>query len=318
MIRRHVAASVAIAATLLAFGANGAGERAYYTGQTVLELGGKAVGTPQSASGGGVVAQVDTAATGADKHVVNARPEELVLQVSSLMDGAFWGMIAQSLDKGDKLSGALHFGDASLKETQKLVFSEGVLTEFGIPGMDSASKELAYFTARILPGQAARTFGSGAPMPRASVATSTTKRWFVNGFKVNLPGIEPAGVVKIEPFAIRNGTLQNKSYGDSIVVPGVAIGKRTISDLVLTLREASSKGAIDWYTAMVQQGKPSERSGSIELLSATGEVLAAFDLTGVGVYRLDVEKNESPTAERRFQLFTYVETARFRPVSLAR
>lgn len=316
MIRRHITTSIALAASLLAFGAAAAGSRSYTTGRTVLEVGGKVVGAPLGVSGGGVVGEVQAAGT--DKRVASSRPEEIELQVSNGLDASFWSLIAQALQPGTtRITGSVAFLDGSLREAQKLAWTDGILTEFGIPGLDAAAKDLGYFNLRILPERASRTWGSGAASAAATTA-GLTKRWQLNGFRLSVAGLNTASVSKVEPFAIRAGAVQEKAYGDqkvSVITPS----KRTISDLVFTLRESDAKSVIDWYNLMVQ-GRPAEKSATLELLSPGGarEPIAAFDLEGVGIYRLDVEKSEGGETERRLQAFAYVENARFRPISLGK
>lgn len=243
----------------------------------VLEIGTARCGLLKAADGGEGYAEV--LAEGADasgvvrKHLGAARFADITLRFANTVTDDLFKVIEDLLDRQfRRIAGAVVGVDQANRERSRLEFSEAVVTEFTLPELDGASRELGELMLRLAPGKTTSVKGSNQPV---AVAQNQDRPWHLSNFRLRIDGLDCSRVRRIDRMSF---TKPNES--SSLTVP----------DLVVTLSAASAEGWEKWHEDFVirgDNGPGKEKTGTLELLAPNmSTVLMTVTFAGLGISRL--------------------------------
>jgi hypothetical protein len=274
--------------------------RAFTTIRQVLELDG-ATTALHSVAGGAVRGEVvRTPSDGgrAGKRIGAVRYEPFTIGVALPLVTGLGDWVASFFVGGAVAkSGSVSSIDGQGATVFARRFTGALITEITIPALDGASKDSARLAVTIAPGHLENRSGDAAKLP---AAPSPQKTWLASNFRLELKGVPTKRVDRIEPLSVRTTEAAGTDVGD------------------LRVRFAAVDVApwLDWFHEFVvggDNGPDRERSGTLELLSSTGAVLATIDLEGVGIFSLTpAEQDPGTDAPARWRAEMYVQRARYR------
>lgn len=290
--------------------------RGYVAGKFALELDGVFMGWVYKAEGGHAYSEVVTERLGPErierKHIGNVKYEDITVQVGANMQKAFYQWMQETMaGQSSRKNGAIIAADYDYRETERLTFTNALITEIGFPALDAASKEPAYITIKISPETTRRTKPAGTPAKLPSVG-GKQKQWLPSNFRLRIDGLEKATsrVNKIEALTVKQ-KVATESVGET---RDYAIEPATleIPNLVVTFSEHEADAWYDWANSFIIQGEngaDKEKSGTLEFLAPNlKEVLFSLSLRGLGIFKLAPEKMEAGNEQiRRVKAEMYVE-----------
>ncbi|MGE5180188.1 MAG: hypothetical protein ACM3PF_13965 [Bacteroidota bacterium] len=276
-----------------------------------LELDGAAVGFVHEATGGDPGANVITTPGpgGAfTKHVGNVTFSDIELQVGSGLGPAFYDWIAKSWTAQPVAkSGAILFADVNLQVSRRKDFTNGWVTRTSLPAFDGASRDPVWISVKIKAEQTRLKAGAGT-IP-SDLAAKGPRPLSANGYRLEIPGLDCTRVRKIDPFTIEMRTSNDAtgSSRDGIVTPTGL----NVSDLVVTLPEASADSWFDWMNSFVVQGnngEAQEKNGDLVILDGQSEV-ARVHFVHLGIHSLGTDTDTAANAVRSVVARLYCEQA---------
>ena len=140
--------------------------RSYVAGNFQLVLDGVKTGFLKSMDGGTIVAEVVSEAVGSShfskKHLGRVSYSPFIVEFGLSMTNDLYEWINASwTGKAMSKDGAVILADHNLVAVDQREFSSALITEVGIPAMDGASKDAAYFTLKFAPEYTRTTKASG-------------------------------------------------------------------------------------------------------------------------------------------------------------
>lgn len=265
--------------------------QAYSGNRYVLELEGKPVALLRSFSGGAMIGEVavnplQLGCCFQAKHLQGVRAEDFVVEIAGDLSSTLVNWIQGNLngEPGGR-DGSIVVLDANARETRRINFFHGVITEINLPALNATSQSPFAVTLRIRPELSQLAKSSGQTYPPM---VSKQKIWLANNFRLDIPGIDTSRVAAIDAI-----TLKRK-----IVEPGVGqyrelyqtTGVFEISSLALTLSEVAARGFEAWHRDFVvngNNGDSQEREGTLTLLGPDLKTpLLTLSLHHLGIYRL--------------------------------
>lgn len=301
--RERLAASAVVLATLAASSfvesqvsrtKSGAGTQP--AGRYSVTLRGLAAVPIADFSGGGAVGEVQIVRQGtslmAKKHIgsISHLPIEIELPIAGRNPMTIWveEMIRGS---GPRRDGAIAtFGAAGLD------FSGGLIEEVSIPDMDAAISSPGRLFVKVMADQTRRTAGIGRVEP---TITRGNKNWLTSNFKVSISGVDASRIRKIESFSIKQETVRHRAATGTERITRLVPGRMEIPNLVFYIPEANAQGFFDWHQDFVirgNNGDAQEKNATIELLTATGEMLMQFSFGNVGIVSVSLAKAGAPVS----------------------
>jgi phage tail-like protein len=281
--------------------------RTFVAGHFALELAGAPAGFLQSVEGGDATADVvvEKGEEGcfAGKHIANVRYEQIALECGLGMSAAFYEWLQSTLQcRFSRKDGAIIAADFNFKELTRLSFTEGLITEFGMPALDAASKDVARMTVSISPERTQRMKGSGNTVTPCG-PTKAQKKWLASNFRLTIDGLDCTKVNKVDAFTIKQGVTP-----DNVGVE--------VPNLVITLAESSGQSFYDWHEDFVikgNNGPESERKGMLEYLSPNlADALFTINFQHLGIFKLAPDKVEAGNEQvRRLKCEMYCEDVVF-------
>ncbi|HYG59813.1 MAG TPA: phage tail protein [Symbiobacteriaceae bacterium] len=289
----------------------------YTAGRYGLELDGTFAGWLSSAEGGHAVADVVMEQLGPDrivrKHIGAVKYEDITVTFGADMARSVYQWIQDTLDhKYTRKNGAIIAADYNGMVVSRMEFTNALMTEIGMPALDAASKDAAKMTIKFSPEYTRRTKAQGGTV-KATAPADKQKQWLPSNFRLRIDGLESATarVNKIDALVIKQKVTENPvgESRDYQQEPAYL----EVPNLVITLAESDSDPLYDWFNASVIQGNNTERSGTLEYLSADmREVLFRVNFQGLGIFKLAPDKMEAGADQiRRVKAEMYCEDIRF-------
>lgn len=280
--------------------------------RSVLEVDGIVVPSTRSIEGGSPVATIATGAIGpdaiAEKHVSGIAYDDIVAQVGIGMGKAMADWIANSF-KGaapPRKNGRIVITDFGYKSQSEQLFTDALISAVTIPALDAGSKDAAYFTVQIAPGNVTYKKGGGQEA-RGSIG-GKQKAWLASNFRFELPGLPGNRVSAIDSFTISRKVMQSAvgSARETTRIPG----KIEFPNLVLSISMADYAPWADWRDSFLMQGNnndAAEKSGAIVFLAPDlKEELGRVALDHCGLVRL-APSTSGAGAVARFTVELYCE-----------
>jgi hypothetical protein len=293
-------------------------QRAFAAGHFMLELDGADAGWLASADGGQAVADVVEEKPGADqvvhKHLANVKYTDIQLGFGAGASKTLYDWIADTLGrKYLRKNGALVTADFDFKERERLTFTGALISHIDFPVLDASSKDTAKMTLGLAPEQTKRAKGSGAKL--AGQVGAKAAKWASANFRLQIDGLDCTGVSRIDSISIRSVVAEN-AVGELREVEKEP-SHLEISDLMITLSEAKAETFYDWHEDFVikgNNGEDKEKSGTLELLSPTKDVLFTLSFSGLGIYKVaPMAQPAGVEAVRRVTASMYCEQVGFTP-----
>ncbi len=278
-----------------------------------IEVDGKTAGYAHAVEGGAIRAEVVTERVGPDgiahKHLAGVKYEDLVLTVDLSLDPLFYTWIADTLNgKVSRKDVVVYTLDAANKIIRQAQYFNTLVSEVGFPGMDAASKDVAYMTVKFAPEytRCAKASGKISSLP----VKGQQKKWLSSNFRLEIDGLDGKKVSKVEALTVKQSVVRD------------AIGERRdfqleptsleFPNLTVTLAEASALTWQDWFDDFVvkgNNGQSQEKSGCLTFLAPDQKTaLAQIDFSGLGIFRLAADKVEAGSENiRRVKAELYVE-----------
>ncbi len=225
----------------------------------VLEIGSTFAGVLLGAEGGDAYADVISGAGDAtgvvQKGLGPVRYSDLALVFDTGMTDEFFKLVTELLDRRvNRISGAVRTLDHNGRERVRAEFTKALVTEFSLPALDAASRERGQMTLRLVPERATRRKGSGQVV---QIPVTHQTPWMTSNFRLRIDGLDCTRVPHIERLTFLRP----------------AAGPLSVSDLVVTVSEASAADWRNWHEDFViggNNGPAQEKSGTLELLTPDG------------------------------------------------
>lgn len=289
--------------------------RSYGLTSSFLRLDGEDVGPLASARGGDAVAEVvrqPRPGGGVRKHLGNVGYSDLELEtdLTTLVALSDWVSAAWAGDARTR-NGAVLTADVNLRVRAEREFFDARIREVAFPALDAAAKEPGRFGIRLRPGYTRDAKSSGTPLP---VAPTKAKKWMASAFRLEIDGLDCGGVVRIDPFAVRQ-TLLEERVG-IVRDPAVHVVPIDFPDLRVTISERGAESWAEWHRRFVVEGRSSdadEKRGAVVLLGPDLRAeLGRIELSGVGIFALAAGGTDARDGVRRFTADLYCERMELR------
>jgi hypothetical protein len=252
----------------------------------------------RSVDGGGLTTDLQTYNPGQNldlwKSVGRPKYGDITLQVGMGMSKAFYGWIA-SFFKRDivRKTGAIVGADFNYRERTRRTFSDALISEVQIPTLDGTSKDAVMMTVKIVPESMEYKTITDGPKLSAHEDRHGNKRWHASTFRFNIDGLGTAfaRTTKIDQFSIKQQILEYQSghRRTSTRIPG----RIDIPTLNVYVPEVDAEKIVDQANArLITYQKPGAAgmTGTIELLSPSGQTLCTITLKGVDIVSAEPQK----------------------------
>jgi phage tail-like protein len=297
--------------------------RGYGVGKYGIELKSVLAGWVKEIDGGHATAEVVSEKIGADhlahKHLGPLKYEEISMKCGAAMSNGLYAWIQtgfnQTSNAQGREDGAIVYADYDNNETSRLNWTQGIITEFGMPALDASSKDAALMTIKFQPETTRKLIGGGGKISFPSDAAKA-KKWLPSNFKIRIDGCETGcrWVNKVEALSIKQKVTDNAvgELRDSEKVPTSV----EVPNLVLTLSESHSDEFYKWHEDFVIKGNnqdDKERGGQLDYISSNlTEVLFTLQFLHLGVFKVGPDKVEAGGEPvRRVKVEMYCEDIKF-------
>jgi len=278
-------------------------QRATPISKYAIEVDGAHGGWVREVDGGHAVGDVVAEKVGADhlakKHIGNVSYEELTFKCGTGMSKGIYdwihtGFNQTSIAAGRK-NGAVIFADYDQMEVSRLNWQNGLISEFGMPALDAASKDAAMMTVKFKPEITRKVSTGGGAKINAPIQAKVQKQWLPSNFKLEIEACNCTRVNKIEALTIKqkitaNAVGEMRDYEQeptSVEVP----------NLVISMAESHADDFFKWHEDFVIKGhcqEGNEKTGTLHYLAAD-LVTELFTLTffNLGVFKISPDKVEA-------------------------
>ncbi len=192
-------------------------------------------------------------------------------------------------------------------------FFNAVITETTMPACDAASKEPGYIKIGFAPEftRSAKISGNLA----GNLGKSEQTQWLPGNFRLRIDGLDCTRIVRIESFTVKR-SMANADIGDSrelLKEPG----RMEFPNLKITFSAAGAESWENWFQDFVVAGSNAgdgEKRGTLEFLSPDRQkVLAAVEFDGLGIFRLEADKDADEASVALLSAELYCEKMAFIP-----
>lgn len=298
-----------------------ADKRAYISGKYAFEIDGAMGGWLHNAEGGHATADVVTEKLGVDhlhkKHIGGVKYEDISVSFGTGMSKAFYNWIKDSFDhKYSRRNGATIACNYDYKEMSRCTFTNGLISEIGLPALDAASKDAAKMTLKINPEYTRLTtsLGGGPSVAGGSykVDPKVQKKWLPANFRLKIDGLDTfcSRVNKIEALTLKQKNVENAvgEMRDYEKEPAYL----EVPNLVITGPESHAEEIYKWHEDFVikgNNGDEAEKNGTLEFLTPNlKETLFTLTFKHLGVFKMAPDKVESGAEGlRRVKVEMYCE-----------
>jgi len=280
-------------------------QRTYAGGNFLLELDGQSVDFLKSTEGGFPRGEVVSEPAGPNpivkKHIGQPKYQDIAIQCDPALPKPLFDWIAATLNLSYiRKNGAVITADFNYAEQSRLQFNNALITEFGVPTCDGASKEPGYFTVKFSPEFTTVIAGKGSAVKQPFAKTQ--KMWPSSNFRLTIPGLDCSRVSKIDAF-----TIKQKEPG-----------KLEFPNLSLYVAEAFAGTFYAWLQEMVVKGNTgenNEKPGTLELLDPSLKPILTIYLHHLGIFGFAPEKPSAGVDTiRRVKVEMYCEQMTLLPL----
>ncbi|MEO5955049.1 MAG: twin-arginine translocation signal domain-containing protein, partial [Nitrospiraceae bacterium] len=174
--------------------------RSFAAGSSALELDGQFVDVLKSVEGGFPRAEVVTMPIGpgqiSKKSLGQLKFQDIAILCDPVMPKPLFDWVTASLTLSHvRKNGAIITTDFNRAEQSRLQFNNALITEFGIPTCDGASKDPGFLTVKFAPEITMPQAGKGTILPAVG---AKQKSWSPSNFRLTIPGLDCSKVSKIE------------------------------------------------------------------------------------------------------------------------
>ena len=194
------------------------------------------------------------------------------------------------------------------KKTLSHEFRGALIQETTFPTLDGSSRESAFLKVKIQPHLVITKRETGA-IDSGNTTGKMQKSWNSSHFRLRIDGLDELKVNKIESFTIKQ-TI-NKYWVGVDKYPTLTPMNIKFPTLVCTTAEAYAGQIHDWFNTNAKNGyagkteKDVQKSGSLEFLSSTGNVLFRIILKKMKIIKYSVvasTANEEKVKRAKFEL----------------
>lgn len=302
----------------MALNSNAQSIRGTTGGKFALELEGEKGGWIREVEGGVAVADVVSEKIGSDhltkKHVATVKYEPISFKVGSSMSSHVYEWIKRSFGyRYGRKNGAIILADFDSNEMSRLTFTNALVTEFGLPALDAASKDAALMTVKAAPEYTRRQKSNGKNKISGSafpIDSKKQKQWLPSNFRLDIDGLDCSKVNKIDALVLKQ-KVQEHAIGemrDYELEPS----NLEVPNLVITLAESHADLFYAWHEDFVIKGnntEDKEKTATLQYLSANlHDVLFTVTLKNLGVFKVAPDKVEAGgDSIRRVKVEMYCE-----------
>lgn len=277
----------------------GADTRSYVAGKLFLSSDGQSLGFLKSANCGTVGAEVTRMLPGKGivdpKQIGPAQYEPCTFTFGLSMDKAIYGWIAEGLvGNAAPKNLTVQSLDFEYKERSLLELVRAHLTEFSMPALDAAVKDVAYMTITVKPESMTVSPGSGAVV-KAPVGAKE-KVWLPSNFRFEFGKGELKKVSKMSSFRLE--------------LAGTEPQRALLGNFTITVPETDLGGFDKLLTQFVVEGQntqENETTANVTLLDPTLLItLGTLSFTGVGMVSGDfvgTQAGAETIARREYTLY---------------
>ena len=221
--------------------------------------------------GGDAYSEVVIQPAGADriqhKHLAGVKYEDLSLKFGTGMSRGFYDWIKATLARGyPRKNGAIVVADFNFKETARLTFGNGLITEIEFPALDAGSKDAAAMTIDITPANTRWTQGSGGAVPATNLSKAIQSKWLPANFRLQIAGLNTTKVNKIDALTFKLPTVSEPARAEERM-PAKQAGVLQIPNLVVTLAATTAAEFYKWFDDFVIRGNGQTKTGTLEYLT---------------------------------------------------
>lgn len=294
--------------------------RAVVAGKFAFTMEGLNAGWVHSYEGGHGTAEVVTEKLGADvhqrKHLGPLKYEDISVVCGTGMSKAFYQWLQNSFEqKCSRQRGSIISADFDFNAVNELEFYEALITEFGMPALDAASKDPAKMNIKFATEYTRRKQPSGKIS--APIDASKQKKWLPSNFRITINGLEDAckKVNKIEALVLKQKVVDDVS-GETRDYHKIAAHVE-VPNLVMTLSDHHADAVYKWHEDFVIKGnceQGAEKSGSITYLTPDLKTeLFTVEMAHLGIFKITSDKLEAGNeAARRLKVEMYCEEMKFK------
>lgn len=276
--------------------------RSYTGGRYALDLEGDFAGWIKSAEGGHCKAEVVSEKVATDivvkKHIAGIKYEDISLTVGTSMSKSFFEWINASVSHQSKRigTGAIITADFDTNEVSRLNFFDSLITEIGLPALDSSSKDAASLSVKFSPERTRTVMSKGGKI-NGPLGTGHQKKWSPANFRFRVDGMEDASkwISKIDALTIKQKVVENPLGEMREVYKECA--HIEYPNLVITMAENAAADFYKWHEDFVINGnctEDKEKTAVLEYLTPNlQETILTVNFQNVGIFALTPDKLES-------------------------
>jgi len=292
--------------------------KSYGASNFLFALEGEAPSVVKTVSGGGMTADVVEIPKGdarmSSKTLGPLKCNPTKMELGIVMGGEMLEWVNAFLNNSHIYKqGSITYGDFDKKARSYLDLKDILLTSFGIPACDAASKDDARLSIEMRATESFVRDGDAADLK--GVLNVKQKAYMCHNFKVTVGDLPCANVNKVDAITITCAVQQN-DVGErrvSELVPTVT----KCGNLVLTISSADEKAWQQWHKDFCHDGnngQDKELQGSIEWLDpATKKTVASLEMKQIGIFDLASDAaTGGGDSVRRFKASMYVEEFQFK------
>jgi len=296
--------------------------RGYVAGKYGLDLDGVMAGWVWSVEGGHATSDVVVEKLGMDhiqkKHIAGVKYEDISITCGTGMSKHLMEWIKATLDlKYMRKNGAIIAADYDHKEHSRLTFTNALITEFGMPALDAASKDAAKMTVKWKPEYTRQqNTPAGSQAGKFNINQAVQKKWLPANFVLKIDGLDMAckRVNKIEALVVKQKVVEHAVGEERDYQQEPALVE--YPNLVITFPESHADEFYKWHEDFVikgNNGDDKEKGGTLEYKTPNlKETLFTLTFHHLGIFKLTPEKVEAGNEQiRRIKAEMYCEQITF-------
>jgi hypothetical protein len=286
----------------------------------MLSVGDSEAGWIHSFEGGHATADMVATKISTDlrqyKNISNVKYEDMSITCGTGMSKFFYDWVWASFSqKYARQNGAVTNCDYDGNAVSEVSFYNALVTEFGLPALDAASKDAAKMTIKWAPEYTRQKQASGKL--GGQFKKEVQMRWLPSNFRLKIDGLDTpcSRVNKIEALTLKQKVVENPvgELRDYEKEPATL----DVPPLVLTLVESHAHDFYRWHEDFVIKGncgQDKEKNGSLEYLTPDlNKTLFTLTFKGLGIYKCQAEKLEAGSENlRRVKVEMYCDLIEFK------
>ena len=307
-------------------------QRTYSAGQFALEIGPEVgppiqIGAVQSIDGGNFKSEAIGNKVGINQNVFNfpGKPkfDDITISIGlPVLPLIFPTIYDRTRNRTNRVSGAIIGMDRNSGEQTRRTFLRAIVSEIGLPALKAGSgSQGAYVTLKLSPETIKYETGKqtkSGPVSFGPGELNMLKRATTADFSFKVDGISQLSnmpTTAVEAFTIKQNVIEHQI--GSQLEPRKEFGRIEFPNLVVTAPQRADwiKPMMDWYTRSVRNNNflGERRTGTLIYQDATGQEYLRFDLDGLRILAVEMNKNTGASEEMATVKFTFCVEDIFRP-----